>query len=286
MSARQDSAKAFKRPEIENYRDYRKYISDFFLFRKKSTPKFSLAFCARKLKTSTPYLKHVMAGRRHISLEKIHAISNLFSLNAFEIRCFIFLFLAEVTQDKELKEYFTNTFSVLAAQKSLLPSIPYPQTNENLRTHQKSWLHSVLHTLSEIPGFQADPKWIQAHLIRNASLEEISKTWGQLIESGEIIKKEKGWKSVERDHTPNPHDLSSFQVYKIGLDQSGEVLDHLSDYMDAYFYMGTLPMSHASFGKMGAALGRFAEEIRSISREKSNPTQVMMFSLNLMKLTK
>jgi uncharacterized protein (TIGR02147 family) len=286
MSARQDLKQAPKKPEIVNYRDYRKYISDLFLFRKSTQSKFSLAFCARKLKTSAPYLKHVMAGRRHISLEKIYGITHLFALDPFETRCFVFLFLSQVTQNKELKEYFLSTVSVLSAQKSILPSAFHSMEKENLQVNQRSWLHGAIKILPLIKGFDAEPKWIQQHLIRNASLKEIAEAWEELVKSGEVIRVENGWKPIERDHTPSPHDLSTFQIYKVGLEQSAHVLDHLMDYMDAYFYMGTLPMNAQNFTKMGEAMGRFAEELRSFSREDGSPTNGMMFSLNLMKVTK
>jgi hypothetical protein len=262
MSARQDSNSKSNKPDIVNYRDYRKYISDLFLFRKGSQPKFSLAFCARKLKTSAPYLKHVMAGRRHISLEKIYGITHLFALDPFETRCFVYLFLSQVTKNKELKQYFLGTASVLSAQKSILPSGVHPLAKENLQTNQKSWLHTALKGLPLIKGFETDPK------------------------TGEVVQVGNNWEPIERDHTPNPNDLSTFQIYKVGLEQSAHVLDHLMDYMDAYFYMGSTPMNAQNFTKMGEAMARFAAELRSLSSEDGAPTSVMMFSLNLMKVTK
>jgi uncharacterized protein (TIGR02147 family) len=286
MSARQDSNSKSNKPDIVNYRDYRKYISDLFLFRKGSQPKLSLAFCARKLKTSAPYLKHVMAGRRHISLEKIYGITHLFALDPFETRCFVYLFLSQVTKNKELKQYFLGTASVLSAQKSILPSGVHPLAKENLQTNQKSWLHTALKGLPLIKGLETDPKWIQQHLIREVSLKEISEAWAELVKTGEVVQVGNNWEPIERDHTPNPNDLSTFQIYKVGLEQSAHVLDHLMDYMDAYFYMGSTPMNAQNFTKMGEAMARFAAELRSLSSEDGAPTSVMMFSLNLMKVTK
>lgn len=55
--------------ELYNYLDYRQYCRDFYFFHKETDPKFSYRYFAKRAKVAPAHLKHVIDGKRNISVE-------------------------------------------------------------------------------------------------------------------------------------------------------------------------------------------------------------------------
>jgi uncharacterized protein (TIGR02147 family) len=91
---------------ISKHDDYR----DFLLFlanEKRSLHKrFSFQIFAKKLGVSKSYLKMVVDKKRHISIDRVFAVSRYFKLSDIENQYFIFLFLMNTTKDKSARNFF------------------------------------------------------------------------------------------------------------------------------------------------------------------------------------
>jgi uncharacterized protein (TIGR02147 family) len=92
------------RPQIYRYSDYRVFIADMYLYRKNLNPKFSYHFIARRLETSRGYLKNIIDGRRHITLERIYPLAQVLGLDVVETDFFMLLVLEGVTDEANFKE--------------------------------------------------------------------------------------------------------------------------------------------------------------------------------------
>jgi uncharacterized protein (TIGR02147 family) len=274
-----------KTPKITSHLSYREYIRERFAYEKRKDSRFSFSYCATKLNTSTPYLKHVMSGKRHIGIDKISKLKDLFGLNSFEARYLLFLFLFETGNDPDLKTYFYDTLRVLRGQESTLAALETLKPQEGSPRRLGNWLPMAIHELPRVSGFKNDSRWISDHLVDKPSEPDVEEALNLLLEDGDLVETEKGLERVEREHTPNPEGFESFQLYKVALTKSAEVIDALPRHKDAQFYSGCLAVDEAGLRRMFDTLDQFAKELRTVSNSCPSPTRVVMLSFNLFNLS-
>jgi uncharacterized protein (TIGR02147 family) len=100
--------------EILDFEDYRDFIKQRLEKMRAENSFFSFQYCAKKMKTSKSYLKLVIGKKRHITLTKITALSELLKLTPEEQPYFVFLFLRDIAKDQVLREYFNTILLNLA----------------------------------------------------------------------------------------------------------------------------------------------------------------------------
>ncbi|MBO9667942.1 MAG: TIGR02147 family protein [Bdellovibrio sp.] len=93
-----------ERPQVHTYSDYRRFLLDMYKFRKEGNVGFSFEFISSKIGTSRSYLKNIMDGRRHLSIDKISAVGKAFKLDKSEMDYFSVLVLKDICEEPLLKD--------------------------------------------------------------------------------------------------------------------------------------------------------------------------------------
>lgn len=229
-----------------------------------------------------------MDEKRHISLDKVAAISSLFSLDDSEMQYFATLVSRDLIEEPMLKEYYSGILGSLKARKTDLQQYLSDHTSSigSERTLQ-NWLASTILDLAKLKGFRADPNWIQERLIHDVSIREIESQLVALLEQGILAKTADGYDVTEYIHlTPDPYDLTSFRVYRVGLDLTHEILEHPARYKPCQFFMGSFAVNEDDHNRLVALFAKTRDEFVEIAKESKNPTRVVWASNNFFRITK
>lgn len=142
-------------PQIKNYDNYRKYLSDFHYYKKQTVRGWSYRLFSQKSGIQSPnYLQLVMKGNRNLSEAMALQVTEAMKLSKNETQYFVALVRASNARSPEEE---------LAAQKQVLRSLRTLMTSEISLAQGdvlKDWFYLVVREMAQLKGFQGTPEWI------------------------------------------------------------------------------------------------------------------------------
>lgn len=168
---------------IYEYFDYRKYLKDYYEFRKKDHPFFSYRYIARRVNLDPGYLVKVLQGKYNIAQRTIEKFIILCKLDGKEAEYFeTMVHFAKAKSEKQIKLYFEK---LLAFKKVKFKRIePY-----QYEFYQK-WYYSAMRSLLDFYKFTGDYRALASQLSPPITVKE-AKNAVKLLEKLAIIKKNK-----------------------------------------------------------------------------------------------
>ncbi len=122
--------------DIFEYLDYRKYLSDFFVEQRKSTPFFSFRYAESRVGIDASNLSKIVQGKRHITSGSLDNVVELLKLNEREAEYFNLLYLFSKTRSqKKNREYFEQLMSFNAVTMSKIST--------SRHEYYKQWYYSA-----------------------------------------------------------------------------------------------------------------------------------------------
>jgi uncharacterized protein (TIGR02147 family) len=171
-------------PAVFDYMNYRDFLRDYYLWRKKASPSFSYMVFARKVGFgSKSFLPHVMEGKRDLTQDSIFQISQGLGLDPKSMSYFEDLVAFNQSKDPKQRTHF---FTRLASHKKAT------KARFILRTELKffsDWYHSTIRELVTFYDFNGDfailAKAVRPRITANQAAESVA----LLLELG-LIRKE------------------------------------------------------------------------------------------------
>lgn len=187
--------------DVYDYSDYRKYLNDRYWYVKKTKPHVSFQHFAEKTSLSKSYLKLVISGKRHITLDKLETVTNYLNISSAEKIFFIFLFLMNTSKEAQVRDYFGMVVSLLKNRKNrrnVVPDVAKIAHQEMYDSVWGSWLPMTVHAMATLPDFEANAEWIRAKLADSSSLslEEIKKVLDLFVEKKVIVEENGRWRAA------------------------------------------------------------------------------------------
>ncbi len=272
----------------QNFDDYRDFIQFRFNELKKTKKYFSYQVAATDLKTTRSYLKLVGDKKRHISIEKVEALSRYFNLNDEEKQYFLFLFLKNTAKGPELKEFFATVLgSYVAYQRFPNTEAKLTENFTNQNSHFGNWVNLAILGLATFPGYQHEVVWIQKKLggKNMASTETIKKSLAELEKDGSMIKTKKGWALQVADFIAptKPFDIQSNQIYRVGLARADLALAEFGKsplHRPSRHHMYCLELSNADGAELMKMYDDFQERLIEFLKKAKNPERLFFISNN------
>ncbi len=111
---------------VFDYLDYRKFLRDYYLERKKLDSRFSHRFIANKLEFDSGYFSKIIKGERHISRRLVPKFVALLKMGKKEAQYFetLVLFCKAKTHDAK-NRYFETLMSFKKSDKNILSAEQY-----------------------------------------------------------------------------------------------------------------------------------------------------------------
>jgi uncharacterized protein (TIGR02147 family) len=172
-------------PAVFDYMNYREFLKDYYLSRKKSTPSFSYLLFARKVGFgSKSFLPHVIEGKRDLTQDSIFQIGHGLALDPKSLAYFEDLVAFNQAKDPNQKAHF---FMRLTSHKKAA------KARHILRTELKffsDWYHSTVWELVTIFDFKGDYAALGKAVQPRISAGQAEESVALLLELG-LIQKEK-----------------------------------------------------------------------------------------------
>ncbi len=133
-------------PQLLDYLDYRRYLSEFFDWKKKRSSYFSFRYLAAKTCVDSSNIAKVFVGKRHIPENSVSEWAKLYGLNATEEEY--------LTWAVRFSKARSDASAQVAFEKMMELQGPKPKI---LDAHQykyfKQWYHSALFALLDVINF-------------------------------------------------------------------------------------------------------------------------------------
>lgn len=279
-------------PEVGKYMDFRKYLLDYYLFRRASSkhelrPYNYAVFSAAADIKSPNYLKMIIEGKRNLSPEMIIKFAKALSLNKEQTEEFQILVNFGQATDPADRNFHLKILSELRVRQQL-------KSGEiDLKMWEKipSWVGWITYAMIDQEGVQFKAEKLRELLRGKATVGEIDEAIQSLITSGEVIRDEQtGGLKKANNLIESPEDVPVALVRKLQAQLMYLGLESIFQDSAAEREFGslTLSLTKAEFEALKFQLRKMRKEINkdnSIKRMQSKGERVYQLNLQLFPVT-
>lgn len=267
-------------PDIRGYSCYRKYLSDFFAFKKSGKASFSYRRFASLVGVKSPnYLQLVMQGKRNLSEDVGEAVARVAGLKDAEKAYFLTLVRKEVARSEVEKRRVERDMS--AVVKRLV-------TRGILRSQADvltKWYHLLVRELVLLPDFEATGAYVSKKLSGLISEEQAEESLRLLLKNGFIRASVPG-KFEQSDPVLDTGD-HAFQRSLMDAHHSETLKtwsQNLARLSPAEQERGLLniPIRDEMLPELQARIRQFQEELIGWLQSVENPTRVVQLGIYMM----
>jgi uncharacterized protein (TIGR02147 family) len=186
---------------IFDYTDYRKFLEDYYLERKKDFPAFSYQFLAQKAGfTNKGFVYNLINGKRSLSKSNLFKMCEALGLNRYEAE--YFENLVSFNHANGLKEknfYFErlNSLKNRGKAKSEMQVVRKEQYE-----FYSTWHHSAVRSIIDMYEFRDDYKWLARMIYPPITVKQAKRSVVLLRNLGMIEKQKNGvYRVIEKNIT-------------------------------------------------------------------------------------
>ena len=176
-------------PDVLQYTNFRVYLRDYYEFKKKTLPAFSLRFFAEKAGLSShAHLKLTIDGKRNITKGTVTKLIHGIGLEKQRAAYFENLvFFNQAATDEEKRAYYEQL--VKCSPRSKLHKMEKAQ----FRIFRE-WHHSVILEMVSLRGFRPIPETISKRLGGLVTPAQVRESLDLLVETGLLVKTANGYR--------------------------------------------------------------------------------------------
>ncbi|MBN22911.1 MAG: hypothetical protein CL678_16620 [Bdellovibrionaceae bacterium] len=271
-------------PKVFDFRDYRKFLSRWLDWKKKSNPKFSGAVFARRAGLQSPtLLGMVIRKKRNLGPDTIRAFSKAIELRGKEILYFQNLVFFTQAKKSEDKAYYLEQLHSISPDE-------HRDILLKIKDHAKffsRWYVVAIHQMVSIDGFNPDPEWLCKKLKRKITKKQAKEAWQILQELGMVNFENGKYKLINPgiDFHPEGIDYALRNYHKDYLDRAKDSID--GDPMeDREVSTFTLAVNDEDLEEIKQRIKKFRLALnRDFPISKNSRKSVVAFNAQLMKLT-
>ena len=269
-------------PDVLKYTNYRVYLRDYYEFKKKTVPAFSLRFFAEKAGLSShAHLKLTIDGKRNITkntvVKLIHGLG-LENQRAAYFESLVFFNQAQTDADKQV--YYAQLLK--ASPRSKLHKMDKAQ----FRIFRE-WHHSVILEMVALKDFRPIPDWISKRLRGLVTPAQVTESLKLLVELGLLVKTANGFR--QRDPLITTDDeVQDLMVKMYHLQMLKLSAGMLSDLPGAQRDISALTFSirREDFPNLKKHLQLMRKELLDFSAKSGEAEDVVQVNIQLYPLTR
>ena len=222
-------------PIVYEYTDFRKFLRDYYEYRKASHRGFSFRNFSRVAGFSSPnFLKLVMDGQRNLSVKATEQIISALKISDVAAKYFRALIGMNQAQSDEDRAAF------FAKLKMLTPHAHKRHLSIESVEYLSHWIYPVLREMVMLPEFQEDPYWIARRLSCPVGAPDVASALNFLIKSGFLVRRDDG-RLVPKDQIV----ITSDEVRSLAIRNYHRQMLH-----QAEFVLESMPMELREFGAL------------------------------------
>ncbi len=269
--------------KIYTYTDYRKFVKDYYLSKKKSIRRFSYRSFSEKAGFSSPnFIKLVIDGKKNLGKESVSKLCKAMELRKKEAEYFSYLVFFNQAKTTIEKNYYFG----------LLASIRTPKNVQTLDFRQyeffNNWYNTVVREI--IKGKKVDsvdPSAVARMILPNITPGQVKKSI-KLLKELDLIKIENGTYIQSSPLIQTEPELQSLAVrnyHKKMIVLSGSAVEDIPrDKRNISCITGKI--SEKGYERIKKRIAEFREELMQILSEDDNVDQVYQINFQVFPLTK
>ncbi len=205
---------AMHAPDVHTYLDYRRYLREWFDWKKSDNPRYSHRLFARRAGQRSPsLLLLVMEGKRNLTPQTTEAFAGAISMSEAEARFFRLLVrLDQATTSSEREE----SLEAILATKRFREARRLDDAG--VRYFSKWWFPAV-HELAHRADFRADPEWVAGRIQPPIAAADAQEALEALVELGLLEPDPNGVPRPTNRSVVTPHEVAdvAFNAYHAGM---------------------------------------------------------------------
>lgn len=269
-------------PLIQEFHDYREYLTRFYHHKKSLRAGFSFrqfaALCGLK---SPNYLQLVMKGERNLSEEAAHEVASAMKLNASEKAYFLALVRHENAKTDE--EVSICKRQGLSALKKLVTK----QFQTSSDTLLEKWHHLVVRELVLLADFEPSPEYVVKKLRKTLTLKEAQESLDLLTKSGMIKLGPRGWMLDEVSIDTGDDLFLQAKVQNYHRDVLKFWVQNITTMKPSHQELGliNIPIDSAKIPELKKRMRQFQDEVIGWLQSEQNPDSIVQLGCYLMQVT-
>ena len=254
---------------ITEYKDYRKYMQDFYDERKRTGAFSWREFSKLAGFTSPTYLKLVCEGKSGLSKVKMQQVSKAMGLTGYEEEYFsLLVLLAKATKDADKKAALLKMERIAREHKARV-------VDSDTFQYYESWKYPVIRELAPMmPG--AQPRKLAEECKEYVSAEEVRDILAFLVKAGFLKKDgEKVFSQTERTVIGSPEALP-IAIRAMHKEMGNMAVRAVDRYVqgERFFNGVTLGVNEEAYGRIVNEITACCKRVVSIADEYKNLNQV------------
>lgn len=266
---------------IFDYLDYRKYLHDFYLDKKKQMPCFSYRLIGQAVGMDSSFLIRVLQGSLHISAKKISGFIKVCKLPAQEGRYFEALVnFNKAKTEAQRKSYLETIFKISRVTSQRIEPFQY-------EFFQK-WYHSAIWSLIQIQPRKPDHR-ILANLCEPAISSSQARESVELLERLGLIRcNETGCLEVTARHisTGEKWESQAIAGYQLEMIRRGEGALQNMRRADRDISTLTFTIREDALVQVRELAAEFRRTLTAFAEEEPDPDRSYQMNIQLFPITK
>ena len=265
---------------ILRYRDYRKYIRDYYTREKKASALSWRKFSKRAKFSSPNFLRQVCEGLSNLSTSSAERVADAMSLQGFEKKFFLNLVVFNQSHSKEKRDKASQEMDVIIKDNKIR------KIGNDTLAYYDTWIHSVVRELAPILS-NVNAANIAKKCRFRVSIQDVEQSLAFLLRVGLLRKTIKGKfvqteKIVEGDTERIPLAIRSMNR------QMAQLAEHALDEVPVEqrdFAGITMGISKESYSEILRELGKCRKKILDIVSKEEQVDRVYRLNLQLFPMT-
>ena len=265
---------------ITEYKDYRKYMQDFYDERKRTGAFSWREFSKLAGFTSPTYLKLVCEGKSGLSKVKMLQVSKAMGLTGYEEEYFsLLVLLAKATKDADKKTALLEMERIAREHKARV-------VDSDTFQYYESWKYPVIRELAPMMP-EATPRDLAEECKEYVSAEEIRDVLEFLVKAG-FLKKEGEKNYVQTEQTvigsKEALPIAIRAMHKEMAIMAARAVDRYST-SERFFNGATLSVNQDAYNKIVEEIKACCKKVVAIANESCNFDQVCRINFQFFPLT-
>jgi uncharacterized protein (TIGR02147 family) len=269
-------------PNIYNYDNYRKFLTDLYKRSKAKDKKFSFRYFARIARfQSFSYLRNVMVGKKNLSEDATAKLCLALKLNREETFYFSHLVFLNQAKTVQERQYHAEQLLTSRTYKKLHP------LSESQFKYYSQWYFVPVRELVGIPGFREDPEWIAKKVSPPITSAEAKRAIEELLKLDLLQRSESGHLIQTSSNVSTGNEVSSAFVAR----WHQEMMKKASESIDRHtrekreISASTFKLSAEAIQKFKEVAKKFHEEVMEIASKDLGLKAVYQLNLQLFPLS-
>lgn len=267
---------------IELYDNYREYLNDWFLDRKKRFKFFSNRYFCKKAGIKSPSLfLEVVSGHRNLTDQTIPKFINGMGLTDTDAAFFEILVHLNQTQDPKERDIYTSELRKYREKvgREAIPAEHYE--------YYSKWYNTVLRELACLVDWQEDYEKLASLVNPPVKVRDVRESIFMLLRLGFLIKDENG-----RYHQSSPSITSGNHVHVAGVrslnrnfaELASEAVERFSP-QERFISSLTVGISKSAYRNICQEIEEFRDRVRRIVSEDKESDRVYAVNLHVYPLS-